>query len=177
MASFPLQNLYAVTYPGCCGALDTTKYFSLSSGKLIGASTEKPLVIEISNPYEMRYIMTQDARASDYLGKRQGVATIFYSDNEKIRQEVSIVMPDAPKTRCTLFSLRLSQNKNSIPSSPWNQFAVNAFDGFSITVELDCDGTDGITIDIPVISDILTANRAIVKGMNDMKIENVTHNK
>jgi hypothetical protein len=174
-AAYPLEGLYAVTYPGCCGASDTTKYFSLFSGKLLGASALNPLMIEIPNTSKVRYITAQDERAADYMGKKPGAATFFYSDKENIRQELLITVPGGRAAHCILTGFKFEGKEEGDRSySLWNK---STFEGFSIVAELNCDRAGVISIELPVIADMLSPKKAKIKGAPNIKIEDVTHTK
>lgn len=172
-ARYELDGLYTVAYPGCCGATNTIKYFGLLSGKLIGASSLRPLIIEIPNTKKVRYITVQDENASDYMGKKLGAATVFYSDNEMIKQELVITVPNARTGSCYLTGLRFAGKKEDDRSySLWEK---STFEGFSIIAELGCERDHVVAIEIPVIADMLSSVKTTIKGMSNCKIEDVTH--
>jgi hypothetical protein len=171
-AEFPLEGVYMVTYPGCCGAANTAKYFSLFSGKFLGAATLDPLKIEIPNTPKVRYIFAQDQRASDYMGKKPGAATIFYSDKDNRRQELVVTVPGSRDTLCMLTGLRFGRsNDKDRLYSLWKKLS---FDGVSIVAELECEKAGAISMEIPLIADRLSSTKAKIKGIPGIKVEDVT---
>lgn len=46
----------------------------------------------------------------------------------------------------------------------------------SIVAELECEKAGAISMDIPVIADMLSPAKAKIKGVPNIKIEDVTHN-
>jgi len=175
-AAHPLLNLYSIFYPGCCGASNTIKYFSLSSGKLIGASSLKPLILEIPNTTKVRYITVQDNNASDYMGKKAGAAAIFYSDGKNIKQELLITVPNTPKADCFLTRLNFAGKKDDERKHElWQHLTFN---GISVIVELACAEVRDevrVVVDIPIIEDKLSPQKATIKGLSNAKITDVTH--
>jgi hypothetical protein len=168
MAKDPLRDVYQISYPGCCGASDTIKYFSLSSGRLLGASSMKPLKLEIPNAKRVRYITVQDNNASDYMGSKAGVAVIFYSDEENIKQELVITISKSADAYCYLTKLKFKGNKNAEQTHLlWRH---STFADVSFIVELSCQN-DLLVAEIPVVDDRLSTQKALLKGIPAAKIE------
>jgi hypothetical protein len=158
-----IDNIYRVRYPGCCGATDTFKYFSLNTGNFIGASYCKPLSLEVrvesSKTRKTRYVFMQDNRASEYKGK-SGQIALFYSDGERLRQQLAINIAGAPDC---LYECETCFKKKESGS-----------DGVSIVLKLNCENSPETTIEIPVISDKLAVEKADIKGSLSIKIQDVT---
>jgi len=171
-AKYPLLGVYQITYPGCCGASDTIKYFSLSSGKLLGASSLKPLKLEIPNTRKVRYITVQDNNASDYMGGKAGAAAIFYSDEEDIKQELVIAISNPADAYCYLTRLKFKGKKDD--EQTYLLWKHATFEDVSAIVELSCKDSI-LVVEIPVVDDRLSALKAAAKGFPTVKIEDITH--
>lgn len=94
-----LANLgvYRVDSPACCATTDTSTYFSLNTGELIGSATEIAdsgqkafLQTATANPAKRRFISLEDNCASLPQGTRKSIATIFYSDEKSILERLTL---------------------------------------------------------------------------------------
>ena len=163
--NYPMNGIYKVRYPGCCGALDTFKYFSLYTGNMLGAAYLKPLVLEIPNEHKFRFIFLQDDNASEFLGKG-GQITVFYSDKESIKQQLFITVSNAPDPFYCDVNLRFDDKEGEMYEL-WNK---SEFDGLPIVIKINC-GTGTSIISIPVVSDKLSIDKAVITGALDIKLQ------
>jgi hypothetical protein len=166
-----MDGVYKVLYPGCCAATDTFKYFSLYTGKFIGASYSKPLVLEMPNTRQIRYIFMQDNNASEYMG-RSGQLALYYSDKERLRQQLSITASNVPEPFYCQTILEFV-GKQGDRNELWGK---STFEGVSIVIKIDCPEGKSTT-EIPVLKDSLSVEKAETKGTLGTKIADVTHNK
>lgn len=170
IAEYPLDGLYLVTYPGCCGGKNTNKYYSLLTGKLVGATSLTPLVLRIPNTPKIRYITAQDERASDYVGSKPGAVVLFYADETQVRQELVVTSPDQANDYCSLTGFKLAgQSDVEMGYDIWK---TTTFEGISIVAEIDCVRSS-ITLEIPVVADRLSTDKAVVKEGLNFKVEEV----
>jgi hypothetical protein len=86
--------LYRIDMPGCCESQDTSKYFSLSSGRLV-VSTTVPLLIvkrleKKSGPDQRQYIGVESNLASSPQAPPGAMSTLFLGDTNGIVETISI---------------------------------------------------------------------------------------
>jgi hypothetical protein len=85
--------LYRIDMPGCCDALDTSKYFSLDSGRLV-ASTTVPLLtierVEKTGPDQLQFIGAESNLASSPQAPRGAMSTVFLGDRNGLVETISI---------------------------------------------------------------------------------------
>lgn len=158
--------IYKVIYPGCCGATDTAKYFSLYTGKLLGAANSKPLILSIPNTQKNRYLFIQDDNASEYLG-REGKITIFYSDREQIKQQISINVDDNSLKYFYCSETFKFADKDGEQYDLWHK---SDFEDVSVSINLECEPGQA-TITIPIIHDSLSVDNATIQGSLGIKLE------
>lgn len=84
---------YVVEGSGCCGAAQSTKYFSLRNGTQLGASTGGQILkFRVSGDASdsFQQIAVENNDPSDPMGPRFAVATFFHFDRTRLRRAVSI---------------------------------------------------------------------------------------
>ena len=146
------NDFYGVEAPGCCDSQDTTLYYSLRTGKLAGASTNRPLDIGIPNTSFWRFITTQSDLASERKGIKDANINIFYASKDGLMQSVGIILPEKLAegsrvyqwsflgkgkecTRCDLFGAKTIAGAAVVLES-------NIVSSFSITLPFGDDGFD-----------------------------------
>lgn len=85
--------LYRIDMPGCCESENTSKYFSLDSGRLVVSTTVPPLIvrrIEKSGPDQFQYIGVESNLASSPQATREAMSTVFLGDRNGIVETISI---------------------------------------------------------------------------------------
>jgi hypothetical protein len=168
-----MMDLYKVIYPGCCGLSTTTKYFNLRSGRFVGSSMLPPLTVDNLTTAH-RHIMVELGSSSDYMGKERGIATIYYTDGNDIKQELVVKSP-----RNTIYSCDLNrlQFTGQAEHKRWYSLPRQSpFEGVSFVAEVICEQLDRTIIEIPIVGDALRINKATIKGPTGIKIEDVSHN-
>jgi hypothetical protein len=167
----PMKDLYKVIHPGCCGLSTTTKYFNLRSGRFVGSSMLQPLTVDnLTTAY--RHIMVELGSSSDYMGKERGIATIYYTDGNGIKQEVVVKSPHNTSSFCDLNRLQFTGQPEykrwySLPRQ-------SPFEGISFVAEVICEQLDRTIIEIPIVGDALRINKATIKGPTGIKIVDVS---
>ena len=169
---YPLTGLYAVADLGPRGEI--TKYFSLISGAFIGSSSLQPLTIETPDMSKVRLITAHENKICDYVGGDIRIATIFYADNKNLKQALAITLSKPPSEICILRSLRFADSEDAGRLRTLSD--ETTFGGFSITMELACEN-GGVSVEIPVVGDMLFPDKATVTGSSEIRIIDISPEK
>jgi len=168
----PMKDLYKVIHPGCCGLSTTTKYFNLRSGRFVGSSMLQPLTVDNLTTAH-RHIMVELGSSSDYMGKESGIATIYYTDGNDIKQELVVKSPRNTSFFCDLNRLQFT---GQAEHKRWYSLPRQSpFEGVSFVAEVLCEQLDRTIIEIPIVGDVLRIDKATIKGPTGIKIEDVSH--
>lgn len=129
-----LYGPYIVEAPGCCGASQVDKYYSLKNGKLILSTTIKPLKVSIANSNKQGYIGIDHSYQKS---NKNSIATIFYgTDDEGVIQNISVLSVKDGKEEWVVDSLKFYDREAN--NQELTLFKKDDFKGVSISAKLIC---------------------------------------
>lgn len=158
-------SLYKVEMPGCCGAAEVDKYYSLKNGKLVISSTIQPLKIDIANTEKLGYIGVHGGADTS---NKNSIATIIYGTNESEMQKISIQSAKSGDEEWIVEKLKFSESDKQVLTL----FKREDFKGISIDIELNCRcDREPVKIVLTMNGDRINAASAQISGADDMSVK------
>ena len=169
--------LYWIKKPGCCGAPDINKYYSLNTGKLIASTTHEIIKIYNAETREYRYLGIEDEIISEKSEFGEILTTLTYSDENDTRQKFDIIVKgienknvEAKYFQWTLVNLEILNTKND--GYEYNIFNKKDFSGVDIKIKFKCSCDNPlITIIIPIINDHIDYKTIKYEGAPDISFD------
>jgi hypothetical protein len=172
--SYDAKMLYRIDMPGCCGASDTAKYYSLLTGKLIASATGHLLSVNAIDEHATRFIGVEDNIASSRQGDTTAIATIFLGDNQAQIETLSVKAPTS-----------YAQEDWWIESLHWrgqhtsqNNLTVKQFMEATLALRLKCRcAAEDIVMQIPLNTQGFANDQAIITGLDGVSVRKTRREK
>lgn len=167
------SELYRVDMPGCCGSSPTSKYFSLSTGKLVSSSTGSLISVNSTQDHDLRYVSVEGNIASSRQSKAYGIATIYLGDTEALLETLEVSAGN-----------KFDSEEWWVDSVGWKGkdatikgLAVANFSEAVVHVVLRCrcEATP-ISIEVPMNQHGFVADKAEIAGLNGVTLSMKKHN-
>jgi hypothetical protein len=183
VAEYPFAGLYKVDMPGCCAAAPVAKYYSLTSGKFIMASTIRPLLLDLVTLHSQRYIAVEDNTAAARWDNVENIATIFLGNHTDNLQMVSVHSSDAEFNRdewmVTQLNFTGKKAKDAASDANANEqthtiYKSSEMSGLALQIVLTCRcERPELNIAIPLEADRLDIKHATISGADAVLLDNL----
>ena len=173
IADFLGSRLYRVTMPGCCGAAETSAYFSLRTGKLVASSADAPLLSVASMAeHDIRFVSVESNIASSPRGEAGALATLFIGDSEALRQTITVSSASAAGRDWWVESLRWRGDEGSPTTRVVGRFPDAVAD---LVLRCRCEEVGPVIIALPIAGTELNLDQVQVSGLPDVMLKAKLH--